>query len=77
MTGNKEDELVDKITNIYKENHGRITRSELTQQLNYNADYMNRIVKKATGMTLTEYGNIYQSFPCDTWVLSKKTPYRK
>lgn len=60
LTGNKEDELVDKITNIYKENHGRITRSELTQQLNYNADYMNRIVKKATGMTLTEYGNIFR-----------------
>lgn len=34
---------------------GDITRSELTELLNYNGDYLNRILKKRTGMNITQF----------------------
>jgi AraC-like DNA-binding protein len=39
-----------------KSNHGRCTREELSAQLHYNGEYLNRIVKKYTGKTILEYG---------------------
>ena len=28
--------------------------------MNYNADYLNRVVKKSTGLTLVEYGQLFR-----------------
>lgn len=54
--GNSKDfQLFTKINNLIEQHQGRITRSELEQVLNYNADYMNRIVKKYTGMNLFHF----------------------
>ncbi len=54
--------LFSKITHIMKTSHGRCTREELSSQLHYNGEYLNRIIKKYTGRTLLEYG---QSFYLD------------
>lgn len=48
--------LFTKIKHIMETSHGRCSRKELTIQLHYNGEYLNRISKKFTGMTLLEYG---------------------
>lgn len=48
--------LFNKISHIIKSSHGRCTRSELETLLNYNGEYLNRIVKKRTGKSIIEYG---------------------
>lgn len=48
--------LFSKITHIMRTSHGRCTREELSSQLHYNAEYLNRIMKKHTGKTILEYG---------------------
>ena len=48
--------LFSKITHIMKSSHGRCTREELSSQLHYNGEYLNRIIKKYTGQTILEYG---------------------
>lgn len=37
----------------------RITRDGSEEQMNYSSDYLNRILKKYTAMTLTEYGQTF------------------
>lgn len=59
LVGTKEEYLVNQITQILLDRKGRIYHSELEQILHYNAEYMNRIIKKSTGMTLTEYKDIF------------------
>ena len=51
--------LFTKISHILEANHGRMSREELEELLNYNGEYLNRIVKKYTGMNLTEYGQTF------------------
>ncbi len=51
--------LFSEITAIVKETHGRITRSELEKILNYSGDYINKIVKKFTGLSIFDYGMTY------------------
>lgn len=48
--------LFSKVTHIMRTSHGRCTREELSAQLHYNAEYLNRIMKRYTGMTILEYG---------------------
>lgn len=48
--------LFNKITHIMKTSHGRCTREDLSSQLHYNGEYLNRIIKKYTGKTILEYG---------------------
>ncbi len=48
--------LYHKVAHIMRTHHGRITRDELSAQLHYNGEYLNRIVKKFTGKTILEYG---------------------
>lgn len=48
--------LFSRITHLYEECDGRISRAMLEQQLNYSSDYLNRIVNKYTGMCLYDYG---------------------
>lgn len=43
------------INNLIEQRMGRISRQDLEASLHYNADYMNRIVKKYTGMNLFHF----------------------
>lgn len=56
LSSKKEEVLLNKIVHILEGRHGRISREELETEMHYNSDYLNRIVKKYTGMTLLEYG---------------------
>lgn len=48
--------LFDKMTHIMQSSHGRCTREDLSAQLHYNGEYLNRIMKKYSGKTILEYG---------------------
>ena len=47
--------LFSKVTQIMERKPGALTREELVQALNYNGDYINRIVKKYSGMSIVHY----------------------
>lgn len=40
--------------------NGQVNRKELELMLHYSADYLNKIIKRHCGMTLTEYGQSYR-----------------
>lgn len=48
--------LFSRITHLFEESNGRMSRSELERLLNYSGDYLNRIVNKYAGMCLYDYG---------------------
>ena len=50
-----EDQLFDKVKQLVEENPGKYTRQGLADELNYSGDYLNRIVKKYTGLPITKY----------------------
>lgn len=52
----KERNLFDAITSLFRKQHGRIGRKELEKELNYSGDYLYKIVQKYTGLSLFEYG---------------------
>lgn len=47
--------LFSRIENLLKECDGHIARRELADNLHYTGDYLNRIVKKYTNMSLHDY----------------------
>lgn len=47
--------LTTKIVHILEANHGHCTREQLSEQLHYTGEYLNRILKKYTGKTISEY----------------------
>lgn len=59
LTCSKEELLVNKISHIFEACHGNIGRDELALVMNYNSDYLNRIVKRRTGMSLMSYGQLF------------------
>lgn len=54
-----QDYLFNQISYFMEMYDGRISRAALEELMNYNGEYLNRIVKKYTGMNLVKYG---QSF---------------
>lgn len=52
-----EDRIFSQITQLVESTHGRISRRELSERLNYSGDYLNKIVNKYTGMSIFQYGN--------------------
>ena len=48
--------LFTRISHLMEERDGRVSRSELETMLNYSGDYLNRIVKKYSGMPLFDFG---------------------
>lgn len=48
--------IISRITHLFEERDGRISRTEFESLLNYSGDYLNRIVNKYTGMCLYDYG---------------------
>lgn len=59
LTRNNEFLLFSRISLLLKEREGRIARSDLERSFHYSSDYMNRIVKKYTGMCLHDYGMLF------------------
>ena len=53
---NSDDFLFAQIAHLLESRHGRISRGELEQTLNYSGDYLNRVVKNHSGMTILDYG---------------------
>jgi AraC-like DNA-binding protein len=48
--------IFSRISSLFEESNGRMSRGDLEQQLNYSGDYLNRIVNKYSGMCLFDYG---------------------
>jgi len=48
--------LFSRITRLFEESDGRMTRTEMEQLLHYSGDYLNRIVNKFTDMCFYDYG---------------------
>jgi AraC-like DNA-binding protein/mannose-6-phosphate isomerase-like protein (cupin superfamily) len=48
--------IFSRVSRLFEESNGRMSRGELEQQLNYSGDYLNRIVNKYSGMCLFDYG---------------------
>ena len=48
--------LYNQIAEIMESTHGRATRKDLEEQLNYSGNYLNNIVKKYTGLSISNYG---------------------
>ncbi|MCM1047253.1 MAG: AraC family transcriptional regulator [Clostridiales bacterium] len=59
--------LFSRITRLFEECDGRMSRTEMEKFLNYSGDYLNRIVNKYTGLCLYDYGM--------TFCLKKVTQY--
>jgi len=51
----KEDYLVNRVIHLIENHYGNISRTEIEQSLHYNAEYLNRLLKKQTGQTITVY----------------------
>lgn len=51
--------LFDRIASLMQMTHGRISRHQLENQLNYSGVYLNMIVKKYTNMTISQYRNMF------------------
>jgi AraC-like DNA-binding protein len=60
LDSSSEDFLFARITNYLKESNGCISRTELSKALNYNAEYLNQIVKKRTGLSMLQLGKTYR-----------------
>lgn len=64
-----ESQIFSKITQLMEETHGRISRAELTEKLNYSGVYLNQIVNKYTGMSIFQYGAFF-SMQRAAWLLT-------
>lgn len=51
--------IFNKISELLSTTNGRITRSKLSETLNYSGVYLNNITKKYTGLSIFEYGMTY------------------
>lgn len=66
--------LFNKTAHFMEVYNGRISRTELEALMNYNGEYLNRIVKKYTGMNLVRYGqSIYLTKAKDLLLNSEKS----
>ncbi len=48
--------IFSRVSCLFEESNGRMSRGDLEQRLNYSGDYLNRIVNKYSGMCLFDYG---------------------
>ena len=56
LPSDKEEYLFLRIQELLTQTNGCISRHDLASQLHYDPDYMNKIVKRRTGMSLLKYG---------------------
>ena len=55
LPANEREELFFEISTVFHETHGLISNAALVERLSYNSEYMNRVIKRHAGMTLTDY----------------------
>lgn len=56
LRNSNEDFIFNQITIYLKQNHGRVNYEELERLMHYTRDYLNRVIKRRLGLTLTEFG---------------------
>lgn len=54
-----DEQIVYKIANAYQDKLGLFSRVEIEALTGYNSDYVERIMKRSTGKTLSEYGKTF------------------
>lgn len=52
---NKEDYLVSRLISLIEMSNGNISRKDIDNQLHYNPEYLNRLLKKHNGCTISTY----------------------
>jgi len=55
LKNSNEDYIFNRVTIYLEKNNGRIDFQELETLMHYTKDYLNRVIKRHSGMTLTEY----------------------
>lgn len=55
---NKEDFLVSRLISLIESHYGNISRKDIEKQLHYNSEYLNRLLKKQSGMTIINYAKV-------------------
>ncbi len=63
-----------RIVHLLEESEGRLGRAELSQHLSYSGDYLNRIIKKHTGLSLHEYNMKFAMKKAAQLLLSTRLP---
>lgn len=51
----KEDYLVNQVIHVIEKKYGSVSRQELETMLHYNSEYMNRLLKEKTNLTISGY----------------------
>ena len=54
-----DEQIIYKIANAYQDKAGIFSREEIESLTGYNGDYVERIMKRSTGKTLSEYGKTF------------------
>lgn len=60
LDAGRQDFIYTRIINYLREKNGNVTRDSLSQALNYNAEYLNKIVKNRTGLSLMRLSRKFQ-----------------
>lgn len=55
LDSSREEHLVSRIIQQIETSFGNISRQQIQNSMNYNAEYLNRLLKKQTGKTITAY----------------------
>ncbi|MDR1640074.1 MAG: helix-turn-helix transcriptional regulator [Clostridiales bacterium] len=74
VADNKEEEILGRIIALMENGSSKADREDIAQELHYNADYLNRIVKKYTGKTLGELSRFLSVAKARERILSETTP---
>ena len=74
LTLNKDFLLYSRISSFMEERGGRISRAELSELFNYSADYLNRIVRKYSGLCLYDYGMLFRLREAEDYLKTSDDP---
>lgn len=74
LSMNNEYLLFTRISLLFEEQNGRIARSDLERNFHYTSDYLNRIVKRYTGLCLHDYGMLFAAQRAGRLLRDTNTP---
>ncbi|KAF1299328.1 AraC family transcriptional regulator [Enterococcus sp. JM4C] len=61
LNDSKEAYLVNRIIHQIEHHYGNISRNEIEKNLHYNAEYLNRLLKKQTNKTISQYAKLIRT----------------
>ncbi|WNS40737.1 helix-turn-helix transcriptional regulator [Paenibacillus sp. MMS20-IR301] len=73
----KEEFLVNQVLNFIERKHGNLRRSELSEALHYNEEYLNRLVKKHTGCSMMKHAQKIKVDSASRLLLESTLPVRE